>query len=462
MKKKIGRYSFYLRPISIAIDLIIINCLFVLTDFKNSYYLREYLETLSINSFYIFSLLSLLWVAITFFSKFYEVYRFTTEIRIFTLIFNQFFIFTLFLFGIFGSTDLSISIYNLFGFILSSLICVSVVKFFIFYILRKFRLGFGGNNRKIIIIGKDNSTDELEEFFKMKKELGYNHFKTFDTKTNFSLAQAVNYIHRKNIDEIYCSVDQLNSSQIRNIIDYCDNHFKTLKFLPRRDNLYYKQLDFQTYGYSTVQSFRKTPLEADTVYFFIKRIYDIIFSLMVIFLILSWLTPIIAILINLDSKGPIFFKQARNGYKYKEFYCYKFRSMIVNDDANEKTATKKDLRVTSFGKFLRKSSLDEMPQFINVLIGDMSVVGPRPHMIKENLKYSKTVNKFMLRHSVKPGITGLAQINGYRGEIETDKDIINRIKYDIYYIQNWSFILDIKVTIKTTINFLKGGEEKAY
>jgi len=445
-----------------AIDLIIINSLFVLIDFKNSSYLREYLETFFINPAYIFSLLSILWIGITFFSKFYEVYRFTTEIRIFSLIFNQFFVFTLFLFGIFGLTDLSISTYNLFGFIFSSLICVSIVKFFIFYILRKFRLGFGANYRKIIIIGKDNSTDELEEFFNTKKELGYNHFKTFDTKKNFSLAEAVNYISRKNIDEIYCSVEQLNSSQIRNIIDYCDNHFKTLKFLPRRDNLYYKQLDFQNYGYSTVQSFRKNPLEADTIYFFIKRIYDIVFSLIVILLILSWLTPIIAILISLDSKGPVFFKQLRNGYKYKEFHCYKFRSMLVNDDADEKQATKGDYRVTNFGKFLRASSLDEMPQFINVLLGDMSVVGPRPHMIKENLKYSKTVNKFMLRHSVKPGITGLAQINGYRGEIETEKDIINRIKYDIYYIQNLSFILDIKVTIKTTINFLKGGEEKAY
>ena len=295
MKKRIGRYSFYLRPISMAIDLIIINSLFVLIDFKNSSYLREYLETFFINPAYIFSLLSILWIGITFFSKFYEVYRFTTEIRIFSLIFNQFFVFTLFLFGIFGSTDLSISTYNLVGFIFSSLICVSIVKFFIFYILRKFRLGFGANYRKIIIIGKDNSTDELEEFFNTKKELGYNHFKTFDTKKNFSLAEAVNYISRKNIDEIYCSVEQLNSSQIRNIIDYCDNHFKTLKFLPRRDNLYYKQLDFQNYGYSTVQSFRKNPLEADTIYFFIKRIYDIVFSLIVILLILSWLTPIIAI-----------------------------------------------------------------------------------------------------------------------------------------------------------------------
>ena len=136
--------------------------------------------------------------------------------------------------------------------------------------------------------------------------------------------------------------------------------------------------------------------------------------------------------------------------------------MVVNSKADILTATKGDARVTRIGKFLRKTSLDEMPQFINVLLGDMSVVGPRPHMIKENTKYAKSIDRFMLRHTVKPGITGLAQINGYRGEIEELEDIINRIKHDIYYLENWSMILDIKIIINTTITFLKGGEDKAY
>ena len=136
--------------------------------------------------------------------------------------------------------------------------------------------------------------------------------------------------------------------------------------------------------------------------------------------------------------------------------------MVINPNADTLTATKGDERVTNFGKFLRKSSLDEMPQFINVLLGDMSVVGPRPHMVNENIKYAKSIDKFMLRHMVKPGITGLAQTNGCRGEIEAIKDIINRIRYDIYYIQNWSLILDIKIIIKTSITFLRGGEDKAY
>ena len=176
---------------------------------------------------------------------------------------------------------------------------------------------------------------------------------------------------------------------------------------------------------------------------------------------MSWLTPIIALFIKKESTGPVFFKQIRNGINYKEFRCLKFRSMIVNEDAHKQQATKGDYRVTNVGKFLRKTSLDEMPQFINVLLGDMSVVGPRPHMIKENDRYYKTVDKYMLRHVIKPGITGLAQVSGYRGEVQKESDIVNRIKFDIYYLENWSILLDIKIIFRTIVNSIK-GEDKAY
>ena len=162
-----------------------------------------------------------------------------------------------------------------------------------------------------------------------------------------------------------------------------------------------------------------------------------------------------------NIKHLVLFKQIRNGIKFREFTCYKFRSMIENNDADIQQATKNDKRVTKIGKILRKTSLDELPQFFNVLIGNMSVVGPRPHMIKENERYSRSVDKFMVRHFVKPGITGLAQVKGFRGEIETDEDIINRVKYDIYYLENWSLILDLNIVFLTTINFLT-GQKKAY
>ena len=183
---------------------------------------------------------------------------------------------------------------------------------------------------------------------------------------------------------------------------------------------------------------------------------------MVIIFILSWLTPILFILIRLESKGSIFYVHKRNGLDYKEFSCYKFKSFKTNanDDAH---VSKGDDRLTSIGKYIRKSSIDELPQFYNVLKGDMSVVGPRPHMLAYNKTYANQVNEiqFLARHTVKPGITGLAQIRGYRGEIISDMDIIGRIKHDVFYIKNWSLFLDLKIITKTIVNLFT-GEEKAY
>jgi len=193
----------------------------------------------------------------------------------------------------------------------------------------------------------------------------------------------------------------------------------------------------------------------------LKRFFDIFFSLMVIIFILSWLFPIISILIILESGFPIIYKQKRGGNKQNEFNCLKFRSMKKNKDADKKAASRNDSRVTKFGKFLRKSSLDEMPQFFNVLVGDMSIVGPRPHMLKHDKMFSEYVSKYLLRHYVKPGITGLAQIKGYRGEIENNNDIETRILYDVFYVKNWSFLLDMNIIFNTIKNIII-GDKKAY
>ena len=214
------------------------------------------------------------------------------------------------------------------------------------------------------------------------------------------------------------------------------------------------------YGYLPILSLRDIPIE-DPLNQFIKRAFDIILSIVVIVGILSWLSPILALLIRLESKGPVFFRQKRNGLDYKEFYCYKYRSMRVNPDAHIHQVRKNDVRITKVGKFLRKTSMDELPQFINVLFGEMSVVGPRPHMVSHTHMYAERIDKFMVRHFVKPGITGLAQTSGYRGEVETENDIINRVKYDIFYLENWSLLLDVKIVFQTVFNALK-GEDKAY
>lgn len=182
-----------------------------------------------------------------------------------------------------------------------------------------------------------------------------------------------------------------------------------------------------------------------------KRAFDIIFAALVAVFLLSWLVPIIALLIKLESKGPVFFKQLRTGKNGVPFYCFKFRSMRLNSDADSKQASRGDSRITKLGAFLRKTSLDELPQFINVLKGEMSVVGPRPHMIRHTEDYSKYIHNFMDRHLIMPGITGLAQVSGHRGETKEVEAMVKRVNADLHYIENWSFMLDLKIVLMTVL-----------
>lgn len=190
----------------------------------------------------------------------------------------------------------------------------------------------------------------------------------------------------------------------------------------------------------------------------VKRVFDIVFALLVTLLLLSWLVPLIAALIKLDSRGPIFFKQLRTGKNGVPFYCFKFRSMYINSDADHKQASRNDSRITKIGAFMRKTSIDELPQFINVLRGEMSVVGPRPHMLQHTEVYSSTIHNFMVRHAVSPGITGLAQVTGHRGETKETEAMIKRVNADIHYLQNWSFSLDMKIVWITVYQAVKGSE----
>ncbi len=190
----------------------------------------------------------------------------------------------------------------------------------------------------------------------------------------------------------------------------------------------------------------------------VKRVFDVVFASLVTLLLLSWLIPLIAALIKLDSKGPVFFKQLRTGKDGVPFYCFKFRSMHMNADADHKQASRNDSRITKIGAFMRKTSIDELPQFINVLKGEMSVVGPRPHMLQHTEVYSSAINNFMVRHAVAPGITGLAQITGHRGETKETDAMIKRVNADIHYLQNWSFALDVKIVWLTVYQAVKGSE----
>jgi len=448
---KHGRYSGYLRPISYLIDLVIINLLALLYFFK------------SVDPYIFVLFISTSWIILSITSKFYEVYRYTREVTILTLILRQAVLFILLVFAFNGFyIELNTKPAAIIKYVLASFLLIALFKFTIYYLLQKYRADFGGNFRSTVIIGKNKNTSALKEFFQNNPEYGYTYKGTFNVKANPNnvIAECIEFINKERIDEIYCSISELNTAQLSEIVDYADNNLKILKFIPDNKGIFSKKLKYEYYDYLPILSLRNIALQ-DSINQVIKRLFDIVFASAVIVFILSWLTPLIAIFIKLESKGPVFFKQSRNGFNYKEFDCYKFRSMMPNSSAHLYQATRDDIRVTRTGRFIRKTSIDELPQFFNVLFGDMSVVGPRPHMVSHTDMYAKRIDKFMVRHFVKPGITGLAQISGYRGEVESDKDIIGRVKYDIFYVENWSLLLDLKIIFQTFINVVK-GEEKAY
>lgn len=189
--------------------------------------------------------------------------------------------------------------------------------------------------------------------------------------------------------------------------------------------------------------------QPSSYYYTLKRMMDLTIASIFILCVLSWLYPLVALLIKLTSKGPVFFIQKRTGYKGIEFDCYKFRTMYVNDDADTKQATSNDKRITPVGKFLRLTHIDEIPQFFNVLKGDMSIVGPRPHMLYHTRYYAQRIPYYHLRHEAQPGMTGMAQIKGYIGEINGDRELRKRVQWDVYYLKNRSFLLDVQILLTT-------------
>lgn len=432
------------------LDLIIIN---ILANFLLP-------QTLNLLGYHFF--ISISWLVIAWNIGFYEVYRYTKVIEIFSSILKQYFFFLLINFAFIGFYLKFSEPSKMIQFVSFSLILVGLAKFFIYFSLRRFRVVFGGNFRRVVIVGNGKSVTQLEEFFNENPDYGYKLEKKFTLVPNKreQVEECFNFVMENKIDEIYCSLAELSNSEVNKFIDFTDNNLKILKFLPDNKEVLARNLIFDYYDYIPIISIRNIPLD-ETANKIIKRAFDIIFSLVVIIGILSWLIPILAILIRIESKGSVFFKQKRNGLNYKEFYCYKFRSMRLNEIADLYQVSKNDPRITRVGKFIRKTSIDELPQFFNVLLGDMSVVGPRPHMVSHTEMYARRIDKFMVRHFIKPGITGLAQTKGFRGEVESDKDIIYRVKFDIFYLENWSLLLDIKIIFLTVVNAIK-GEEKAY
>ncbi|SHG21999.1 putative colanic acid biosysnthesis UDP-glucose lipid carrier transferase [Flavobacterium segetis] len=274
---------------------------------------------------------------------------------------------------------------------------------------------------------------------------------------NTGLSEAIENANLSNINELYIVSNPELIEDLNHFFLLGDKHCMRLKFVPDFSLISKRNFNSSHLNNFHVINPRYEPLQ-NAYNRLIKRVFDVVFSSLVLILIMSWLYPVIAYFIKKQSKGPVLFKQLRTGIKNDSFYCYKFRSMYINNNDEGEQAKKEDARVTPIGKFLRRTSLDEMPQFMNVLMGDMSVVGPRPHMIKHTLDYICHIDNFMVRHLVKPGITGLAQVSGLRGETKKVSDMKRRVSTDIQYVQSWSIIKDLKICFLTIIVTIKGDE----
>ena len=316
---------------------------------------------------------------------------------------------------------------------------------------------------QFIIVGENKNTDS---FIKMMAENGsrnqlISHFvenpKT-GAQLKFDLNNFIKSLNTSKIDVVYISMfTDASVEDLKEIIRICEKKYIPVEFIPQSYIGEFESFDIKYYDTFPIFTFSQFPLDNiwNQTY---KRLFDIIFSFFVIVFILSWLYPLIALIIILDSGFPVLYKQKRNGLHGKFFKCLKFRSMRPSKDNDKKATVRGDSRITRVGKFLRKTSIDELPQFFNVLVGDMSVVGPRPHMVTQDEYYTDIINKYTLRHYVKPGITGLAQVRGYRGEVNSDEDMELRIRADIFYVKNWSFWMDIFIIFRTAIKMITGDK----
>ena len=332
----------------------------------------------------------------------------------------------------------------------------------------------GSNNYTVAMVGSDPNMLQVCQFLTDSyTEEGYRVLGMFTDHPDQipagipnlgSPEDAIEYVEKngESLKEMLCSLNPATETEyVNRLVSTCESQMVRFKYVPGMEGYPKRKMNITQLGNVNVISLHEEPLNTPLAKF-IKRSADVVFS----FLFLITLFPIIwlvcAIGIKLSSPGPVFFKQKRTGYEGKEFWCYKFRSMHQSADADTKQAEKGDSRVFKFGEFLRRSSIDELPQFINVFKGDMSIIGPRPHMLHHTDIYSDLIGDYMIRHLARPGITGWAQVNGCRGETKELSEMKERVEKDIWYIEHWSVELDVYIFFLTLWQLLRHEDEKAY
>ncbi|MGO4708519.1 exopolysaccharide biosynthesis polyprenyl glycosylphosphotransferase [Chryseobacterium sp. 2TAF14] len=449
------RYSRYLKSIIILLDLLVLAGVFVIYFLNTS---RELLHNREIWYEISFPLLLVIsfWILLSGRTKIYNISRNLTYILFVERIIVHFLLFIIGLILIrkvsgnqfFGSELTWLSLY-LFVFIF-------LLKSTVYFLIRYIR-SMGVNHRNVMFLGENNSTDVLKKIIEERKDFGYMIF-NYDS-SDLNIENLVDFWKKNGIHTLFIPTENSFSSETENkLFRLAEANKVHISLIP---NISKNNFFFYDLGYIQTQPIltqAKYPLDYYSN-FLLKRTFDIIFSVLVLLLICSWLFPIIAILIKKSSKGPVFFIQKRYGFHEEVFNCIKFRTMVVNEDSASKTTSVNDARITRIGKFLRKTSLDEMPQFINVLKGEMSIVGPRPHMLSVDNYYKPKIGRYSLRSLANPGITGLAQVNGLRGDAgDVEIEMNKRILADAFYVRNWSFVLDIVIILKTILLVIKGDK----
>jgi putative colanic acid biosynthesis UDP-glucose lipid carrier transferase len=366
------------------------------------------------------------------------------------------------------AAELNVMMERLIYFSFFSLMGISANRFFYLGIKKYLSIQHDMVNR-VIILGFNDTAKKLAKYLEedglntqlmgfVENEENMTELTTYPVYAN--IENAVQVAKQLNVHEIFSTITPEENSVIYRLIKDAEGQCLRFKVVPNLSNHVNRDVVIDFIKDLPVLSMRADPLE-DVGNRMKKRIFDVLISGLVILFILSWLIPLVAILILLDSRGPVFFTQLRTGLTDNPFYCYKFRTMRINNESDSKQATRHDSRVTRLGAFLRKTSIDEFPQFFNVFRGEMSLVGPRPHMLKHTSEYAKIVDHYMIRQMLKPGITGWAQVNGLRGEISNPLQIQQRVASDLWYLEHWNIWLDIKIMLLTVYKVF-AGDKQAY
>lgn len=448
-----------MRRFNVLFPVIFVFCEAIIISFVSS--LMHYLTFSSWSSYN--TIIVLFWLTTVIYTKSYNIGRGVNYINTIKLALKS--IFILFSFVAIGNLFVEYYTFSITSiFFALAIFTLSILSFRVLthFILDSYR-SYGGNITNVAIFGYDKMGRNFYKTLKNYPHLGYRSNGIFSLKTKKDKITDIPNLGSLNIfyknynqfQEIFISSKVPFSIQ-KDLIEFCDKKFIPVKLLPELVNYEFKNFFIKKLYNVPVIDINMLPL--DLWYNqLLKRIFDIIFSLFVLIFFVSWMYIIFGIIIKLQSKGPILFVQRRHGIGGVVFNCYKFRTMILNDQEDTKFADNSDKRLTKFGRFLRISAFDEMPQFINVLIGNMSVVGPRPHPIKLNNDFSNKIDRFSKRHQFKPGITGLAQVQGFRGKIYNFHDMNSRIKLDRYYFKHWTFFFDLKICFKTFFGILRSN-----